>query len=74
MDNVLDLQWMEVGEMPAEQLDPLSRTMAFHLRKLIDERDESAEVRRSYQHQLQSAILFFLGSCFKLLKRLIITD
>lgn len=59
--------------MPAEQLDPLSRTMAFHLRKLIDERDESAEVRRSYQHQLQSAI-FFLRSCFKLLKRLIITD
>ncbi|KAK2878523.1 hypothetical protein Q8A67_019314 [Cirrhinus molitorella] len=43
-ENVLDLQWMEVGEIPAEQLDPLSRTMAFHLRKLIDERDESAEL------------------------------
>ncbi|XP_050989975.1 protein Daple isoform X2 [Labeo rohita] len=43
-ENVLDLQWMEVGEIPVEQLDPLSRTMAFHLRKLIDERDESAEL------------------------------
>uniref|UniRef100_A0A673NER9 Protein Daple-like n=1 Tax=Sinocyclocheilus rhinocerous TaxID=307959 RepID=A0A673NER9_9TELE len=43
-ENVLDLQWMEVREIPAEQLDPLSRTMAFHLRRLIDERDESAEL------------------------------
>ncbi|XP_073725684.1 protein Daple [Misgurnus anguillicaudatus] len=43
-ENVLDLQWLEVEEMAIEQLDPLSRTMAFHLRKLIDERDESAEV------------------------------
>uniref|UniRef100_A0A672T1F5 HOOK N-terminal domain-containing protein n=1 Tax=Sinocyclocheilus grahami TaxID=75366 RepID=A0A672T1F5_SINGR len=43
-ENVLDLQWMEVREIPAEQLDPLSRTMAFHLRKLIDVRDESAEL------------------------------
>uniref|UniRef100_A0AAR2JTE8 HOOK N-terminal domain-containing protein n=1 Tax=Pygocentrus nattereri TaxID=42514 RepID=A0AAR2JTE8_PYGNA len=43
-ENVLDLQWLEVGELPAEELDPLSRTMAFHLRKLIDERDEHSEV------------------------------
>lgn len=45
-ENVLDMQWMEVGELPPEDLDPLSRTMAFHLRKLIDERDESSEVCR----------------------------
>uniref|UniRef100_A0A8C2H7U1 Coiled-coil domain containing 88C n=1 Tax=Cyprinus carpio TaxID=7962 RepID=A0A8C2H7U1_CYPCA len=45
-ENVLDLQWMEVREIPAEQLDPLSRTMAFHLRKLIDERDESVLYRQ----------------------------
>uniref|UniRef100_A0A8B9JZ06 Protein Daple n=1 Tax=Astyanax mexicanus TaxID=7994 RepID=A0A8B9JZ06_ASTMX len=43
-ENVLDLQWLEVGELPAEELDPLSRNMAFHLRKLIDERDECSEV------------------------------
>uniref|UniRef100_A0AAR2L0E9 HOOK N-terminal domain-containing protein n=1 Tax=Pygocentrus nattereri TaxID=42514 RepID=A0AAR2L0E9_PYGNA len=43
-ENVLDLQWLEVGELPAEELDPLSRTMAFHLRKLIDERDEHSEM------------------------------
>ncbi|XP_051722992.1 protein Daple [Ctenopharyngodon idella] len=65
-DNVLDLQWMEVSEMPAEQLDPLSRTMAFHLRKLIDERDESAELiieltqERDYlQSQQPSSLLGF---------------
>lgn len=38
------MQWLEVGELPPEDLDPLSRTMAFHLRKLIDERDECSEV------------------------------
>lgn len=44
-ENVLDLQWLEVDELPMEELDPLSRTMAFHLRKLVDERDDSSEVR-----------------------------
>uniref|UniRef100_A0A673H4J9 Protein Daple-like n=1 Tax=Sinocyclocheilus rhinocerous TaxID=307959 RepID=A0A673H4J9_9TELE len=65
-ENVLDLQWMEVGEIPAEQLDPLSRTMAFHLRKLVDERDESAELiieltqERDYlQSQQPSSLLGF---------------
>ncbi|XP_067099207.1 protein Daple isoform X2 [Osmerus mordax] len=44
-ENVLDLAWLEVGgELPAEELDPLSRTMALQLRKLIDHRDEAAEV------------------------------
>ncbi|XP_061097228.1 protein Daple [Conger conger] len=43
-ENVLDLQWLELAELPAEELDPLSRSMAVHLRRLIDERDESAEV------------------------------
>nr|XP_023697020.1 protein Daple-like [Paramormyrops kingsleyae] len=43
-ENVLDLQWLELAELPPEELDSLSRVMAFHLRKLIDERDNSAEV------------------------------
>ncbi|XP_029569022.1 protein Daple isoform X1 [Salmo trutta] len=42
-ENVLDLQWLELPDMPPEELDPLSRNMALHLRKLIDERDECAE-------------------------------
>ncbi|XP_052001582.1 protein Daple [Xyrauchen texanus] len=65
-ENVLDLQWLEVGEMPAEQLDPLSRTMAFHLRKLIDERDESSQLildliqeRDYFQSQQPSSVLGF---------------
>uniref|UniRef100_A0A8B9JZ32 Protein Daple n=1 Tax=Astyanax mexicanus TaxID=7994 RepID=A0A8B9JZ32_ASTMX len=58
-ENVLDLQWLEVGELPAEELDPLSRNMAFHLRKLIDERDECSELvleltqERDYLQSLQ---------------------
>ncbi|XP_063039855.1 protein Daple isoform X2 [Engraulis encrasicolus] len=43
-ENVLDLQWLESSELPVEELDPLSRNMAFHLRKLIDERDDSSEL------------------------------
>lgn len=43
-ENVLDLQWLELAELPPEELDSLSRIMAFHLRRLIDERDSSAEV------------------------------
>ncbi|XP_035388848.1 protein Daple isoform X1 [Electrophorus electricus] len=43
-ENVLDLQWLEEGKMCVEELDSLSRTMAFHLRKLIDERDECSEL------------------------------
>uniref|UniRef100_A0A8C7WCB3 Coiled-coil domain containing 88C n=1 Tax=Oncorhynchus mykiss TaxID=8022 RepID=A0A8C7WCB3_ONCMY len=43
-ENVLDMQWLELPDMPPEELNPLSRNMALHLRKLIDERDECAEV------------------------------
>ncbi|XP_060773132.1 LOW QUALITY PROTEIN: girdin-like [Neoarius graeffei] len=42
-ENVLDLQWMEGGESPPEDLDSLSRNLAFHLRRLVDERDEQLE-------------------------------
>ncbi|TRY55298.1 hypothetical protein DNTS_013455 [Danionella cerebrum] len=67
-ENVLDLQWMEAGEIPTEQLDALSRTMAFHLRKLIDERDESVDMiieltqERDYLQSLHpSSLLGFSG-------------
>lgn len=40
------MQWLEMGGLSSEDLDPLSRIMAFHLRKLIDERDESSEVSK----------------------------
>uniref|UniRef100_A0A3B3SCN6 Coiled-coil domain containing 88C n=1 Tax=Paramormyrops kingsleyae TaxID=1676925 RepID=A0A3B3SCN6_9TELE len=43
-ENVLDMQWMELAELPVQELDVLSRGMASHLRKLIDERDDFAEV------------------------------
>ncbi|XP_051235361.1 girdin isoform X3 [Dicentrarchus labrax] len=42
-ENVVDLQWLESGEMPPEDLDSLSRNLAFHLKQLVDERDTQLE-------------------------------
>uniref|UniRef100_A0A3Q3MXQ7 Coiled-coil domain containing 88A n=1 Tax=Mastacembelus armatus TaxID=205130 RepID=A0A3Q3MXQ7_9TELE len=42
-ENVVDLQWLESGEMPPEDLDSLSRNLAFHLKHLVDERDIQLE-------------------------------
>ncbi|XP_033468447.2 girdin isoform X2 [Epinephelus lanceolatus] len=42
-ENVVDLQWLESGEMPPEDLDSLSRNLAFHLKRLVDERDTQLE-------------------------------
>ncbi|KAJ6661856.1 hypothetical protein lerEdw1_013027 [Lerista edwardsae] len=43
-ENVFDLQWLELPDMAPEELESLSRNMVFHLKRLIDERDESTEV------------------------------
>ncbi|XP_066553044.1 girdin isoform X2 [Amia ocellicauda] len=43
-ENVFDLQWMENAELSQEDLDSLSRNMAFHLKRLVDERDEHSEM------------------------------
>ncbi|XP_072246765.1 girdin isoform X2 [Leuresthes tenuis] len=42
-ENVVDIQWLETGEMPPEDLDSLSRNLAFHLKRLVDERDTQLE-------------------------------
>ncbi|XP_068575133.1 girdin isoform X1 [Cebidichthys violaceus] len=42
-ENVVDLQWLESGEMPSEDLDSLSRNLAFHLKRLVDDRDTQLE-------------------------------
>uniref|UniRef100_A0A8C9U3X7 Coiled-coil domain containing 88A n=1 Tax=Scleropages formosus TaxID=113540 RepID=A0A8C9U3X7_SCLFO len=42
-ENVLDLQWVEGGELSPEDLDSISRNMAFHLKRLVDERDDQLE-------------------------------
>ncbi|XP_037321629.2 girdin isoform X1 [Pungitius pungitius] len=42
-ENVVDLHWLESGEMPAEDLDSLSRNLAFHLKRLVDDRDTQLE-------------------------------
>ncbi|KAM6335827.1 protein Daple [Podargus strigoides] len=43
-ENVFDLQWLELPDMAPEELESLSRNMVFHLKRLIDERDECTEV------------------------------
>lgn len=43
-ENVFDLQWMEVTDMSQEEIEPLLKNMALHLKRLIDERDEHSEV------------------------------
>ncbi|KAM4832819.1 protein Daple isoform 2-T2 [Urocitellus parryii] len=43
-ENVFDLQWLELPDVAPEELEALSRSMVFHLRRLIDERDESTEL------------------------------
>ncbi|XP_027631777.1 girdin isoform X11 [Tupaia chinensis] len=42
-ENVFDLQWMEVTDMSQEDVEPLLKNMALHLKRLIDERDEHSE-------------------------------
>ncbi|CAK6431828.1 unnamed protein product [Pipistrellus nathusii] len=43
-ENVFDLQWLEVPDVAPEELEALSRNMVFHLRRLIDDRDECREL------------------------------
>ncbi|XP_019600731.2 protein Daple isoform X3 [Rhinolophus sinicus] len=43
-ENVFDLQWLEVPDVAPEELEALSRNMVFHLRRLLDERDERTEL------------------------------
>uniref|UniRef100_A0A1A8G9A2 Coiled-coil domain containing 88A n=1 Tax=Nothobranchius korthausae TaxID=1143690 RepID=A0A1A8G9A2_9TELE len=42
-ENVVDLQWLESGDLPSEDLDSLTRNLAFHLKRLVDERDTQLE-------------------------------
>ncbi|XP_058134572.1 girdin isoform X7 [Dasypus novemcinctus] len=42
-ENVFDLQWMEVTDLSQEDIEPLLKNMALHLKRLIDERDEHSE-------------------------------
>lgn len=50
-ENVFDLQWLELPDVAPEELEALSRNMVFHLRRLIDERDECTEVRHQREEK-----------------------
>lgn len=68
-ENVVDLQWLETGEMPPEDLDSLSRNLAFHLKRLVDERDTQLEViayllsRFMFLQGYIPEMLFLTGLC-----------
>ncbi|XP_043911229.1 girdin isoform X2 [Protopterus annectens] len=59
-ENVLDLQWLELSDVSQEDLDSLCRNMAFHLKRVVDERDEYCETivelsqERDYAQSLPS--------------------
>ncbi|XP_006824799.1 protein Daple-like, partial [Saccoglossus kowalevskii] len=42
--NVFCMQWSELTEIPLEQLDALARNMFEHLKRVVKERDDYAEV------------------------------
>lgn len=59
-ENVFDLQWLELPDVAPEELEALSRNMVFHLRRLIDERDECTEVRLRAAWPVQEGQLLVL--------------
>ncbi|XP_069811286.1 girdin isoform X2 [Dendropsophus ebraccatus] len=42
-ENVFDLQLLEPADLPSEDLESLWKSTAFHLKKLVDERDEQSD-------------------------------
>ncbi|XP_021562087.1 protein Daple [Carlito syrichta] len=43
-ENVFDLQWLELPDVAPEELEALSRSLAQHLRRLVDQRDACTEL------------------------------
>ncbi|XP_036071421.1 girdin isoform X4 [Oryzias melastigma] len=62
-ENVMDLQWLENGEVPAEDLDNLSRNLAFQLKRLVDERDTQLETIVELTQERDCVQLSPLASC-----------
>ncbi|KAM9847929.1 girdin [Aulostomus maculatus] len=62
-ENVVDLQWLESGEVPPEDLDTLSRNLAFHLKHLVDERDMQLETIVELTQERDCVQLSPLASC-----------
>ncbi|KAK1792807.1 hypothetical protein P4O66_012717, partial [Electrophorus voltai] len=55
-ENVLDLQWLEGGESPPEDLDTLSRNLALHLRRVVDERDDQTIVELTQERDYSQGL------------------
>ncbi|CAL1577892.1 unnamed protein product [Knipowitschia caucasica] len=62
-ENVVDIQWLESGDVPSEDLDSLSRNLAFHLKHLVDERDTQLETIVELTQERDCVQLSPLGPC-----------
>ncbi|XP_072292508.1 girdin isoform X3 [Eucyclogobius newberryi] len=62
-ENVVDLQWLESGDVPPDDLDSLSRNLAFHLKHVVDERDTQLETIVELTQERDCVQLSPLGSC-----------
>ncbi|KAK7902091.1 hypothetical protein WMY93_018860 [Mugilogobius chulae] len=62
-ENVVDLQWLESGDVPPDDLDSLSRNLAFHLKHLVDERDTQLETIVELTQERDCVQLSPLGPC-----------
>ncbi|XP_031418085.1 girdin isoform X2 [Clupea harengus] len=56
-DSVFDLHWLEVSDLCPEDLDTLSRSMAVHLRRLVDQRDQQLETIMELLQERESGYL-----------------
>ncbi|XP_028312035.1 girdin-like [Gouania willdenowi] len=55
-ENVLDLHWLEATELHPEEMEALSRSMASHLRHLLDQRDAHLETIAELMHEKEGAV------------------
>ena len=57
-DSVLDLHWLEASGLHPDDLETVSRNMALHLRRLVEQRDSQLEVQTPTQPPAQSRSVF----------------
>lgn len=53
-ENILDLHWLESSEAHPDELEVVARSMATHLRHLLDKQDVHLEVHAQFNHLVLS--------------------
>lgn len=60
-ENVVDLQWLESGEVHPDELEVVARNMAAHLRHVLDQRDNHLEVDFIVIHDCLDVVFGYKG-------------